>query len=222
MKKIVVAPSILGVPYENAPKIINELIKCNADIIHFDVMDGKFVPNSSFPIEEYKYIKRNVDSSIIFDVHLMVENVLEYVLLYIKNKADIITFHYEAVNKKEIKGLIEKIHNAKIKADISIKPDTDITVLDEFLDELDLVLVMSVEPGAGGQKFNESMLDKVEYLNQKRIDNEYHYVIEIDGGINKDTGKQSVNKGVDYLVAGSYILKSNDMKTAIKSLKDYE
>ena len=81
---------------------------------------------------------------------------------------------------------------------------------------------MSVEPGAGGQKFNESMLDKVEYLNQKRIDNKYHYVIEIDGGINNDTGKQSVNRGVDYLVAGSYILKSHDMGTAIKSLKDYE
>lgn len=222
MKKVVVAPSILGVPYEKAPYVIKDLIDLGADIIHFDVMDGKFVPNSSFPIEEYIYIKSKVDSSIIFDVHLMVENVLENILLYIENKANIITFHYEAVNKDDIKDLINLIHKSNIKAGISIKPNTDISVLDEYLKDLDLVLVMSVEPGAGGQKFNESMLAKVEYLNDKRIKNSYNYVIEIDGGINQDTGKQSVQKGVDYLVAGSYILKSENMKAAIRSLKDYE
>lgn len=222
MKKVVVAPSILGVPYEKAPYVIKDLIDLGADIIHFDVMDGKFVPNSSFPIEEYIYIKSKVDSSIIFDVHLMVENVLENILLYIENKANIITFHYEAVNKDDIKDLINLIHKSNIKAGISIKPNTDISVLDEYLKDLDLVLVMSVEPGAGGQKFNESMLSKVEYLNDKRIKNSYNYVIEIDGGINQDTGKQSVQKGVDYLVAGSYILKSENMKAAIRSLKDYE
>lgn len=222
MKKVVVAPSILGVPYEKAPYVIKDLIDLGADIIHFDVMDGKFVPNSSFPIEEYIYIKSKVDSSIIFDVHLMVENVLENILLYIENKANIITFHYEAVNKDDIKDLINLIHKSNIKAGISIKPNTDISVLDEYLKDLDLVLVMSVEPGAGGQKFDESMLAKVEYLNDKRIKNSYNYVIEIDGGINQDTGKQSVQKGVDYLVAGSYILKSENMKAAIRSLKDYE
>ena len=222
MKKVVVAPSILGVPYEKAPYVIKDLIDLGADIIHFDVMDGKFVPNSSFPIEEYIYIKSKVDSSIIFDVHLMVENVLENILLYIENKANIITFHYEAVNKDDIKDLINLIHKSNIKAGISIKPNTDISVLDEYLKDLDLVLVMSVEPGAGGQKFNESMLAKVEYLNDKRTKNNYNYVIEIDGGINQDTGKQSVQKGVDYLVAGSYILKSENMKAAIRSLKDYE
>ena len=145
MKKIVVAPSILGVPYEKAPKIINELIKYNADIIHFDVMDGKFVPNSSFPIEEYKYIKRNVDSSIIFDVHLMVENVLEYVLLYIENKAYIITFHYEACkDKEEVMHIINKIKENHCRVGLSIKPETKIEEIYEFLPYIHMCLVMTV------------------------------------------------------------------------------
>jgi ribulose-phosphate 3-epimerase len=219
MKKVVIAPSILGVPVNEVPNLVTELISKGADIIHFDVMDGKFVPNKSFSVEDFNYIKSHVSKDIIFDVHLMVCDVRNQIEEYLSHGADIVTFHYEAIDNEDIPSVLNMIHRVGKKAGISIKPDTDVKVLKPFLSSIDLVLIMSVEPGAGGQKFNEGMLTKVRVLDAYRKENNLDYVIEIDGGINDVTSHLASEAGVDYLVAGSYIVKSNDRKNAIASLR---
>jgi ribulose-phosphate 3-epimerase len=219
MKKVIIAPSILGVETKALPSLCEELISKGADIIHFDVMDGKFVKNKSFSYEDFKFVKDHVSKDMIFDVHLMVCDVLNEVKEYLSLGADYVTFHYEAVDEKDIPSLINLVHRENKKVGISVKPDTDVKVLTKYLDEIDLVLIMSVEPGAGGQKFNPLMLEKVSYLDSYRKKYNSSFVIEIDGGINDVTSKLSVEKGVDYLVAGSYIVKSTNRKEAIKSLR---
>lgn len=222
MKKILVAPSILNVNVKDAPKLVDELISLGSDMIHFDVMDGIFVPSESFSITDYEYIKENASKGIKFDVHLMVENVMENVKKYLLSDADIITFHYEAVTEEEFPIIINEIHDYNKLAGVAIKPLTDIRVLDKYLDMIDLILIMSVEPGKGGQKFSYEMVEKMKYLDSKRKENNYHYVIEVDGGINNETGKLCFESGVDILVAGTYIIKSNDKRNAIRTLKEYE
>ena len=218
MKEVKIAPSILGVECLQAPKVINKLIEDGADYIHYDVMDGKFVSNTSFPIEEYEYHKENVDSSIIFDVHLMTYDLFENVKKYSKG-ATYITFHYEAIEEEKINDLISYIHSFNVKAGISICPDTKVDVLLPYLNSIDLILVMSVVPGKGGQSFMEISLDKISYLDKYRKENNLNYLIEVDGGINEETSKLVKERNVDILVAGSFIIKSNDYKSQIEKLK---
>ncbi len=211
-----VAPSILAA---NFNELYNEVKSIEtADYLHIDVMDGHFVPNISLGTCVFQNLKNKID--LIFDVHLMISDPMKYAIDFIKAGADILTFHYEAVKtKEEIESLINLIHNNNVTVGISIKPNTDVKVLDEFLDKIDLVLIMSVEPGFGGQSFIPSAIDKIKYLSDKKKKLGLQYEIEVDGGINKETAVLCVNAGCEVLVAGTYIYKSNSRKQLIEEMQ---
>lgn len=213
---IKVSPSILAADFNC---LLDEVKSVeNADYLHIDVMDGHFVPNISLGTCVFKGLKGKVN--IDFDVHLMISDPQKYALDFIKAGADILTFHYEALsNEKEINELIDFIHKYNVKVGVSIKPKTDVKVLDQFLNKIDLVLVMSVEPGFGGQSFIKNSLDKISYL-QKKKEEGYNYLIEVDGGINKETSVKCVEAGVDILVAGTYIFKNQNRDDLIKEMQN--
>ncbi|MFA5542818.1 MAG: ribulose-phosphate 3-epimerase [Bacilli bacterium] len=210
----IVAPSILSADFNN---LLEEVLSVSsAEFLHVDVMDGNFVPNISLGALVYKNLKGKVD--MVFDVHLMISDPVKYAKDFVESGADYLTFHYEAVN--DVLKTIEYFKSLGVKVGISIKPNTDVRVLDSYLEYLDLILIMSVEPGFGGQKFIDSALDKIKYLYDKKKANEYTYLIEVDGGINEETSKLVVNAGCDVLVAGTYIFKSHNRKKLIKELKE--
>ena len=213
MRQLIVAPSLLA-----AKKIVEEA-KAIENIenvwLHFDVMDGKFVPNTSFSLDDLSLMRK--ETKLFLDVHLMIENPEKYFLDYVKNGADLVTVHYEATN--ELSSLIENIKKAGVKVGVSIKPKTDVEVLYPYLKDLDLVLVMSVEPGFGGQSFIPSALEKIEKLRKEIDKNNYNCLIEVDGGINKETGDLCKKSGVDVLVAGSYLFGKEDILDRIEDLK---
>ena len=212
-----IAPSILGVKDEDLVSTCTSLLNSGADYIHFDVMDGFFVSNKSFSYSVLEKLKKALPRAF-FDVHLMIINVEQQVDKFIDAGADLITFHYEAVKKENVIPLINHIHQRGCKVGISIKPDTSFTEIKAYIPYIDLVLVMSVEPGKGGQSFMMSALEKIENIFALKILNPY-LLIEVDGGINALTGELCVQKGADVLVAGSYILKSDSYKERIDSLK---
>lgn len=219
MSEIIISPSILSADFMNLETEINAVQDAGAKWVHIDVMDGHFVPNISLGACVYKGLKNQVD--LVFDVHLMIKDPKKYALDFIKAGADILTFHYEALDtKQEIHELIDFIHNNNTKVGISIKPNTKVEVLDEFLDKVDLVLVMSVEPGFGGQSFIPTALDKISYLKNKKINENKKYEIEVDGGINKETSKLCVDAGVEVLVAGTYIYNNKDRKLLIEEMQN--
>ncbi len=214
---IKVAPSILAANFNNLFDEVKSVE--SADYLHIDVMDGHFVPNISLGTCVYKGLKNKVD--LVFDVHLMISDPKKYALDFIKAGADILTFHYEALNNiEEIDSLINFIHDNNTKVGVSIKPNTKVEVLDSILEKLDLVLVMSVEPGFGGQSFIPNALDKISYLKDMKNKNGYNYEIEVDGGINKETSKLCVDAGVDVLVAGTYIYNNKDREKLIKEMQN--
>ena len=210
-----VAPSILSANFNNLIEEIKSVD--NAKYLHIDVMDGKFVPNITIGPLVMKNFKKEINN-MVMDVHLMIADPVKYAHEFAKAGADIITFHYEAVKFAE--PAIEEIKKLGVKVGISIKPLTDINVLDDLLDKVDLVLIMSVEPGFGGQEFIPSALDKIRYLSKKKEEKGYNYLIEVDGGINKETAKLCAEAGVDILVAGSYIFKSNNRKALIEEIEN--
>lgn len=194
--------SILGIK-ENINENLKKLDNLNIDYLHIDIMDGEFVPNKTWKFEEIKNNLNGLKTKT--DVHLMVKNVKKYIDQYIKLNPEIITFHYEAYdNPLELIKYIQK-HN--IKAGISIKPNTEVEKLKEILEYVDLVLVMSVEPGAGGQSYIDNSTNKINNLKEIREKNNYNYLIEVDGGINDNTKKQA--KNADILVVGSFITNGN-------------
>lgn len=213
MRQLIVAPSLLA-----AKKIVEEA-KAIENIenvwLHFDVMDGKFVPNTSFSLDDLLLMRK--ETKLFLDVHLMIENPEKYFLDYVKNGADLVTVHYEATN--ELSSLIANIKKAGVKVGVSIKPKTDVEVLYPYLKDLDLVLVMSVEPGFGGQSFIPNALEKIEKLRKEIDKNNYNCLIEVDGGINKETGDLCKKSGVDVLVAGSYLFGKEDILDRIEDLK---
>lgn len=219
MKRIIVAPSILSADFNYLKKEIETVEKAGAEWLHFDVMDGHFVPNISFGIPVLKCIAKS--HNMVNDVHIMISEPLKYAEEFVKSGANYLTFHYEACkNDKEVKQVIDIIHQNGGKAGLSIKPKTDVKVLDKFLPDLDLVLVMSVEPGFGGQSFMYDALTKIDYLRKAIDNNNYDCLIEVDGGINHDTGKLCVDNGVDILVAGSYLFGHEDLKERLEGLKN--
>ena len=217
MKKIKISPSILSADFSQLGKEIKRLEEGGADMIHVDVMDGHFVPNLTIGPPVIKALKLN--SSILFDVHLMISPVHKYIEAYSDAGADIITIHPEATDNLE--SSISKIKDLKKKVGISLNPQTKIDIILNVLDQIDLILIMSVNPGFGGQKFMPEVLDKIKKLRDIQIKKNLNFDIEIDGGINFDNAKIAIEAGANILVSGTTIFKSNngDIKKNIELLK---
>ena len=213
--KMNISPSILSVKKEEYPSVIKQLEKLEVAMLHLDVMDGKFVPNTTYDAKEVEKIKKQ--TSLIVDTHLMICDPDILIDEYIATKSDYITFHYEACS--DITKTINKVKKAGLKVGISIKPNTPVEVLDRFLEEIDLVLIMSVEPGFGGQKFMDLVLPKIEYLNLVRNKISNKFIIEVDGGINLDTALLTKKAGADFVVVGTYLMNSNNLEETYKELK---
>ena len=217
MKKIQISPSILSADFSQLGKEIKKLEDAGADMIHVDVMDGHFVPNLTIGPPVIKALKKN--SLLPFDVHLMISPVHKYIESYASAGADIITIHPEATN--DLLGSINKIREFKKKVGVSLNPETKIEIIKEHLDQIDLILIMSVNPGFGGQKFMPEVLNKVKKLDEIRKNLKLNFVIEIDGGINFENSKLAIESGVDILVSGTTIFKNNngDIKKNIDLLR---
>ena len=215
-----ISTSILTVEKENVAKTFYDLETAGTDYYHIDVMDGKFVEKNTEEIMyEYANIIKQI-SNLPLDVHLMVENVKENIERYIPFSPSIITFHYEACkNNKEILDLIKLIKENNIKPAISIKPETSLEKIKEFLPLIHMVLIMTVEPGKGGQKLIPKTVEKVKELKQYLKENNLETYIEVDGGINKETINMVKEAGIDIAVAGSAIISAQDFKKAIKELR---
>lgn len=211
---MIVALSILNIEKDNRKEKIYEFMDAGENWIHFDVMDGKFVENRTFSYEVVKEIGRYC--SFFKDVHLMTYNPERDLLEYKNAGTDQITFHYESINKEEILPLINKIKNMGMKVGISIKPSTEVHQIKEYLPFLDMVLVMSVEPGKGGQKFMVESLEKIKWLKDNQKTN--HYLISVDGGINSETCKMVKAAGVDIIVVGTYLTKEKITKEKVLNL----
>ncbi len=213
-----VAPSLLAANFGNLAWEIAKVENGGASWLHYDVMDGHFVPNISFGYSILGDVKKV--TSLPLDVHLMVEDPGDFVEKFIENGADYITFHVESMaSERQIARLIDYLHIKGVKAGLSIKPDTPVSAIEPYLNKLDLVLVMSVEPGFGGQKFNPVAVEKIARLAELKKDKNYSYVIEVDGGINNETIDQVKDAGVEMVVAGSYVFGSPNYQQAIDSLK---
>ncbi|MGI6644388.1 MAG: ribulose-phosphate 3-epimerase [Bacilli bacterium] len=218
MRKVLIAPSILSADFKNLNKEIETIIDAKADYMHFDVMDGHFVPNISFGLPVLKSLN---DYDIIYDVHIMITDPLTYGPQFVKAGADIVTFHYEALSSdEERREVIRAIKNEGGKVGMSIKPNTPVDVVIPFLEELHLVLIMSVEPGFGGQTFISSALPKIKTLRKYIDEHKLNTLIEVDGGINFETGKLVVDAGADILVAGSFLFHSENIKERIEGLRN--
>ncbi len=210
---IIISPSILSADFTNLERDIKLVEQAGADWLHIDVMDGHFVPNITIGVPVVKSIKKITNLSL--DVHLMIENPDKYIEAFRNAGADIITFHYEAAPDKVLE-IIEKIRKSGAKAGLSIKPKTKATEISRFLTELDLVLIMTVEPGFGGQSFMHDCAQKIAEIKQNARED---LIIQVDGGINNVTGHICTSLGANSLVAGNYIYGHSNIAQAIQSLK---
>ena len=212
---IKISPSVLASDLSNLSSEVKEIEKAGAELAHLDVMDGCFVPNMSFGMPVIECLRNK--SNIIFDVHLMIVNPEKYAKRFIDAGADIVTFHYEA--SLDPKALLKEIREAGAKAAISIKPGTPASAIFDLLDYCDMVLVMTVEPGYGGQKFMADMLPKIKEIREEIQRRGLDIDIEVDGGINPETAKLVIEAGANVLVAGSSVFKAQDRKAAIDALR---
>ena len=217
MKNIQISPSILSADFSQLGTEIKRLEEGGADMIHVDVMDGHFVPNLTIGPPVIKALRKHC--SLKFDVHLMISPVHKYIKAYADAGADIITIHPEATQNLE--ESIKMIKDLKKKVGVSLNPGSKIELITEYLDKIDLVLIMSVNPGFGGQKFMPEVLDKIKQLKKIQQEKNFTFDIEIDGGINFENSKIAISAGANILVSGTTIFKSNngDIKKNIELLK---
>ena len=217
MKEVstIIAPSILSADFLNLGNDIQMLNKSEADYIHFDVMDGNFVPNISFGLPILEQVRKITNK--VLDVHLMINNPDQYILPFKNAGADILTVHYEAC--KHLHRVVSSIKENGMKASVCLNPHTPVSVLEEILPYLDMVLLMSVNPGFGGQKFIETTYEKVKKLRGMINAGNYSTLIEIDGGVNYETGKNLIEAGANVLVAGSFVFNAENPEEVISNLK---
>ena len=218
MKKIQISPSILSADFSQLGNEIKRLEVCGADLIHVDVMDGHFVPNLTIGPPVIKALRKY--TKLPFDVHLMINPVHKYIKEYAKAGSDIITIHPEST--ENLKSSIKEIKDLNKKAGVSLNPDTPIETILNDLNDIDLILVMSVFPGFGGQKFMPEVLKKIDKLSKLRTKNNLNYKIEVDGGIDFSNSKKAIEAGADILVSGTTIFKENngDLKKNIEILRN--
>ena len=214
---IIISPSILGGSFSNMQETVKLIDESKAEYIHFDVMDGDFVPNLTFGPQFISNVRQY--SKKIFDVHLMIHRVGKFLDDYVKAGSDIITFHLEI--EENIKELISKIKTNNIKCGIAIKPATPWEELKPYLKDIDQIIIMTVEPGFGGQKFMEDQLLKIEQLKNFISTNQLQVDLEVDGGVNYETGKKCVDAGANILVAGSFLFKQENLTSASNQLFDF-
>ena len=210
-----IAPSILSADFANLGRDIESIEKYGADVVHFDVMDGRYVPNISFGVPIMKSIKGL--TKLPFDVHLMIEEPSKYIEDFAKSGADIITFHYEA--ETHIDRTINYIKSFGVKAGIALNPGTSVSLIKDLIPSLDMVLIMSVNPGFGGQKYIPYASEKIRELKKLKDELNKDLIIEVDGGVGKDNIKDIVNCGVDLVVAGSAVFKDGKIEENLKELR---
>ena len=213
---VIVSPSLLSADFLHLSKDIEMVNRSQADWFHLDIMDGVFVPNITYGLPVVSQIKKMATTPL--DVHLMIVQPERYVEAFHKAGADILTVHYETCT--HLHRTIQQIKSQGMKAGVSLNPHTPVSLLEDVIEDIDVVLLMSVNPGFGGQSFIEQTINKVDKLKKLIMESNSHTLIEIDGGVNFETGKRLVNAGADALVAGSFVFNSPDPEANIKGLKE--
>ncbi|MBR6737657.1 MAG: ribulose-phosphate 3-epimerase [Clostridia bacterium] len=217
MGKALIAPSILSADFSAMGNAVKEIENCGADLVHCDVMDGVFVPNITFGIKMVKDIKPL--TKLPLDVHLMIVEPERYLKQFIDAGADYLTVHYEAC-KRKVSDVLDEIRALGAKSAVSIKPDTPTEVLKDLIPHADMILLMSVYPGFGGQKFIENSIERLEEITKMIKESGLNVLLEIDGGVTEENAGKIIKAGANVLVAGSTVFKAQDKKATINNLKN--